>query len=730
MKKFFLQAIRLDRTYILLIVVFYFIIFFSLKDKLLFNPDFGLSDTYHGLGAPVKYYLSQQLKQGKIPFWSDKWLGGFPFFSEWQVGSLHIPNLIFLKFFSFANGYNLTLISAFFFLSLGFYLILREFKVNSLLSLLISLNFALNGANSFRLSHANILQTFSLAPLLIFIMIKYLKEKKKRYLILFPFILSQMILAGFVQITFIAVLGLYLFVALFLTTFQKQKLVKIISVFLLISILIGIALGLSMPQILPSLQLGQMSIRKLQLDFSLTTEFPLQFKNLIAFVKPFAFGNPKYGTYPPFSADWGIFWEDTPYIGMIPALLLLFALSTIILNKNKMKKFILANMLAAFLFILLALGKNSPLYFLFEIPPFNFFRTQSRFLIMANFFIFFILALSLDFIYKRTHVIFKTLIGLFLFVNLAHLLWLNKDYHLFIDAKKYLAVPALAKKIEAKHAYLTLGQEKEWNEIFLKRGWAKKKDVENYLFFKNFLFPNSNLYFNQRVFDIYNGAGFKPARQEYLKTLLITSLEIEKEKVVATKKALNLMKLLDVRYLILPMQTRGKDLKKLDEAKFGSAKIFLSEYNSAGDAANPIFYIPEKIESIQTLNEFYSLFLKDRDFTDEAVIENLTQSEPTNKNFQIKVQIKSLNDEYLKIVGNANRSGMIVIRKNYYPGWEAYLDGKKVAKWRANLVHTAVRFPKGRHVLELKYENRLFQIGMLISLASFIGLIASGIVRN
>ncbi len=78
----------------------------------------------------------------------------------------------------------------------------------------------------------------------------------------------------------------------------------------------------------------------------------------------------------------------------------------------------------------------------------------------------------------------------------------------------------------------------------------------------------------------------------------------------------------------------------------------------------------------------------------------------------------------LRIEAVSNGKGILTINDSYWPGWQAKIDGKEVSIWRADYLVRAVPWPSGRHVLEMKYEPLEVKIGMLISMAGVVVLIA------
>jgi hypothetical protein len=65
--------------------------------------------------------------------------------------------------------------------------------------------------------------------------------------------------------------------------------------------------------------------------------------------------------------------------------------------------------------------------------------------------------------------------------------------------------------------------------------------------------------------------------------------------------------------------------------------------------------------------------------------------------------------------------GMVVVAQAYYPAWHAYVDGQPTRLWRANYAFQALEVPPGHHQVEILYQDRPFQLGSLISLASLLG---------
>ncbi|MBI2469729.1 MAG: YfhO family protein [Planctomycetes bacterium] len=74
--------------------------------------------------------------------------------------------------------------------------------------------------------------------------------------------------------------------------------------------------------------------------------------------------------------------------------------------------------------------------------------------------------------------------------------------------------------------------------------------------------------------------------------------------------------------------------------------------------------------------------------------------------------------------------GYLVLGDTFYPGWNAYVDGKKSKVLKTNYVMRSVFLEKGEHIVKFVYEPKSFTIGMIITLTSMAILIPVSIFCN
>jgi uncharacterized membrane protein YfhO len=72
-------------------------------------------------------------------------------------------------------------------------------------------------------------------------------------------------------------------------------------------------------------------------------------------------------------------------------------------------------------------------------------------------------------------------------------------------------------------------------------------------------------------------------------------------------------------------------------------------------------------------------------------------------------------------------SAYLVLTDNYYPDWVARVNGAETDIMRAYHTFRAVVVPPGTHEVSFRFEPRSLRIGMLVSLAVGLAVLAYGI---
>lgn len=90
--------------------------------------------------------------------------------------------------------------------------------------------------------------------------------------------------------------------------------------------------------------------------------------------------------------------------------------------------------------------------------------------------------------------------------------------------------------------------------------------------------------------------------------------------------------------------------------------------------------------------------------------------------------LKKYENQQVTIHASLNGPGILVLTDAYYPGWHVYVDGKEGKILKANYFFRGVALGEGNHLVEFKYEPRMFKIGLWGSILSFAALILFSIL--
>jgi uncharacterized membrane protein YfhO len=96
--------------------------------------------------------------------------------------------------------------------------------------------------------------------------------------------------------------------------------------------------------------------------------------------------------------------------------------------------------------------------------------------------------------------------------------------------------------------------------------------------------------------------------------------------------------------------------------------------------------------------------------------------------FHAEARITEYKNQAVTVQASLDDAGILVLTDSFYPGWNAYVNGRQEKIYRANLFFRAVPLPAGNHRVEFRYEPRSFAIGMGISIAALLGLVATCII--
>lgn len=655
---------------------------------------------------PLKNFLSESLKNYQLPLWSNQIGTGFPILADSPIGAFYLPNLILFYLFPTPIAFNLHYILIFLTSTIGTYLLCRYYKLSKLASLYAALAYGFSGFFIARIIHTSFIQVASLLPFIFLTIEKYLKHLNFKYLLIFSLLVAQMIFIGYAQGLFYSIFSLYIYLGIRLYQ-NKQNNINRIKTLLLVSLSILTGVILASAQVLPTLEMLNLSTRSSGLGADELFKNSGSLKILALFFNPFIFGNISKGTLN--GSGLGFYWENIAYSGLLTPVLALIAL--IFVKQKVNKKIVLIFGFIALASLLLAIGKFGPAYIIFDIPPFSYFRIPARFLFLTSFSISILSAYFISSLEKnRLTKILSLIIVIFLSVDIFKNWYTFNSYS---KAKTYLAQTEssqfLKSDLKDNTRISTLWPflqkpipVKDWN-----------KDASNYLSDFNSLGPDINMVYSIPTSDFYTS--FSTRRLDLIRQLFGLNITLENDNSATIKNpGVNLLKLQSVKFILSSFKLNNSDLDEVKIIQNQNTDYQIYIYKIKNTLAR--FRMVNNYEIASSLNELESKLQETSFDPNNSVI--LEKEPPKIENRYKYATIENIveknNNVSLKI--QSDGQGFLTISDTYYPGWIAKVNNKKTEVYAANANSKAIIVNSGENIVNLSYKPLSLQIGLLISL--------------
>ncbi|RMF80726.1 MAG: hypothetical protein D6737_07180 [Chloroflexi bacterium] len=310
------------------------------------------------------------LSTGDIPLWTPNLFMGAPLLANPQIGTLYLPNW-FVMGYSAPDAVRISILLHIAWALLGAYLLARRgLQFGEEAAVLAAVTFGLGGYIGAHVEQINQLQGLSWMPWL-FLLLMLARRRPMRCGLLLAIGLALQFLSGHTQTVFITVVGLGVY-AIIVGTKHASPLRNVDragaqhAVPLRTLSLAGLlAIFLTLPQLVPTLELIQQSNRSGGLDSQQAVAF--SFSPLIA----------ARGLLPSYNGL--IFGEFVAYIGIIALGLAVIGIAAY--RTSPQRRSLSAFLIIGIIALLFAFGRFNPVYVaLTGLPGFNFFRVPARWL--------------------------------------------------------------------------------------------------------------------------------------------------------------------------------------------------------------------------------------------------------------------------------------------------------------------------------------------------------------
>ena len=343
-----------DFVFIILIFIVLLIVFF---DLFTLQKSF-LGGDHREQQYPWAKFYQQEIRQFHLPWWTRHIHCGFPLLAEGQVGAFYPLNFLFLFFLPIKWAYNYEILFHYFLGALLFFVYLRRHRISHWGAFFASLIYLFGSSQGGYFYYNLISQKVVIWLPLTLIGIDRLLEKRSwvdAFLLALTF--SIQIFGGYLQV---AIYSIFYSSLYFIYQWARTRDGRSLVLFLLSGIL---AVFFSLVQLLPTFELSLLSSRATAMEG-------------LAYLGSL---NP-LGLLTLFYPSWDSFLGSEFYVGILG---LFFVLVALFSKKETNEKFFI---LATVVFLLLALGRFSPLYtFLVKATHFYAFRTPIKFLFFVSF---------------------------------------------------------------------------------------------------------------------------------------------------------------------------------------------------------------------------------------------------------------------------------------------------------------------------------------------------------
>ncbi len=190
---------------------------------------------------------------------------------------------------------------------------------------------------------------------------------------------------------------------------------------------------------------------------------------------------------------------------------------------------------------------------------------------------------------------------------------------------------------------------------------------------------------------------------------------------------LRLMSIFDVKY-ILDLKTQDETMeenrfpKKLFTVAWENNRWRIWQYRQALPRA---FFASQYIVETDKQRIADALFHPSFDPGKTLILEEKVREGDVGS-FSNNGRVAMLSYEPEKIIMQTDNpeNGLLFLSDNYFPGWNAYIDGKRTKIYRADYSFRAIFVPSGRHTVRYEYAPDSFKLAVILGVFGVIGLVS------
>jgi hypothetical protein len=231
--------------------------------------------------------------------------------------------------------------------------------------------------------------------------------------------------------------------------------------------------------------------------------------------------------------------------------------------------------------------------------------------------------------------------------------------------------------------------------------------------------------------DLYDIQGYSPLQiQRYVDFLVAINgvrLNYHDAAIISPGIESPLLQLLNPRYIITPFEITS-DRPELIYVQQSMTQVYENGIIRVFENPNalPHAWVVHDVRTVpkdQILTVLQSGTIDPRQ---TALVESAAPAVQPATGGDEAVTFTSYKPDEMSLTVTANSDGFLVLSEIYAPGWNAYVDGKRVDILATDYVLRGIPISAGTHTVELRYELRTLTIGFWVSIVT--GILVLGLL--
>jgi len=685
-------------------------------------------------------FIKEMLLSGSFPFWNPYFYSGHPFFANPSTFVLY-PLVLLYVIFPLPWAFNLDILIHLLITAIGMYFLVKLITQSRQAGLASAICLSLNGyvIGRIALGHITYIHAIAFIPLIFYYAEKSLLTRQMRYLFITGLILGIQVLAGEPSNSYYTAFFLTLyFFARWISlqnSFRFQNIYPSFYRFIWIPIT---AFGICAVQILPTMEFRSLSDRASN-TFEYATSWSFHPLYFFSFLVPYG-SSPALPLVPEFGCYLGILSIILAVVGAV---------------SSKYKKHTIILLIMLLISITLILGGYTPIYYLYYklFPVLSTFRIPARALVIFTFIMSILVGFGLQYLYESglkrwqyLHIMIGLiLIFVCLFLEVICLkIPLNSKAMIYAIAFTITSfiLFTLFCFIHNKQVMASMFIGVIFLDLYMVCSplipIADSKNLEQRNGFESIFNKDHDLY---RV----NIPGFSALHGLPNRGIKFHYYDINASSPFLLKKYFDFIyNMANVQHPAMFRHTFDADIFRLDtafssrilgvkyaiiETPTGFQMFTAKEYQPRATLIRNAIFTPQIENQLNILKNpsFKPTKIVLLQESDKNYI--LTGSISKGSPEQDKVSITLYSPNKIEFRSDSPSTTILLISELYYPGWKAFVDGKKVPILRADYLLRAVKLDAGQHSIRIVYQPMSFIIGAAITALTLLLLIA-GFIRQ